>query len=226
MAGSNGNILASLNGLGQVDDGAAHGLGQGQSACQERRDGRRERASRAMGVASFDGGMLVGTGRLAGHIQSVHLLLAFPMAALDKHGLASQLDDAACGLVHVGEGADGHVGQHLGLRQVGREHRGHGQQLLAEGVDSVGLHQGRPTGRHHDWVDHHKARMVGAQGVGNGLQGGAVVHHANLDGHGHHVVHHSADLSGHHVGPDGLHGLHAQRVLHRDRCDGRCSINP
>ena len=77
--------------------------------------------------------------------------------------------------------------------EVGGEQVGQGQQVIAVGLDRLGLQQHRPSPRHHHRIDQLRDRQ-GRQGPGRGLDQAAVEQHAGLEGRHLQIAEHRLDL--------------------------------
>ena len=145
----------------------------------------------------------------------VHLV-----AALAEHGTAVFFADALCSGLHPGGIGDGHAGQDLGLRNVGRDHLGHGQKLPCQDLDGAVLQQlGAGCGHHHG-IDHDVLCIVLAQLFGNGLNERRRRHHADLDGIRVDIGEHRIQLLGQKFGCGLKDSGHAGGVLGRQSRDG------
>ena len=106
------------------------------------------------------------------------------VAALAQHGAAVLLADDPGGGLHAGGVGDGHVGEDLGLRDVGGQHFGQGQQLGGQGRHGVIPQQLGAGGGYHHGVDHDVLSLVKAQPLRNRSDQLCRGYHADLDGIG------------------------------------------
>ena len=147
------------------------------------------------------------------------------MAALQQHGAAVGIPDFLRGGFHVLYASNLHAGEHLGLRDVGGDQGGQGQQLFRQGLNRVGLHQGRTGGGHHDGIHHHILRPVEPEPVGNHANELAGCHHADFYRVGTDVLKDRVNLLLQKFGSGLLNCAYAGGVLGREGGNGAHGIH-
>ena len=119
---------------------------------------------------------------------------------------------------------DGKTAQDLGLGHVQGDNVSQGHQVRDQRIDSLLLDETRAAGGNHDRVEHHVARLMETQTLGDDvddLDGGD---HADLHRFGADILEHRIDLRPDHFGRDILHRAHAAGVLRRDGGDDRFRV--
>ena len=144
-----------------------------------------------------------------------------PLHQHRRHPLLSQHRSSP---FHIGGRGDGQATQQASLVKVGGEQVGQGQQLIAVGLDRLGLQQHRPSPRHHYRIDQLRDRQ-GRQGPGRGLYQAAVEQHAGLEGRHRQIAEHRLDLGRERLGRQGINPANAAGVLGGDTAQGRAAVN-
>ena len=116
------------------------------------------------------------------------------VAALAQHGAAVGIPHGFGGGLHVLWGVDVPPGKGLGLGDVGRHHRGQGEQLFPQGGGSVAFQQPGPAGGDHHRVHHHVLGAVLAQLLGDDADEPRRGDHAHLHRVGPDVLEHGVNL--------------------------------
>lgn len=121
--------------------------------------------------------------------------------------------------LHVFRRCDGPAREHLGLGDVGGDHRGPGKQLAHQRVHGGVGDERRARRGHHNGIDHDIGGFVAIESIGDGAHDGRRRHHADLHRIGPDVVEDGVDLGAHENGIHLEHVGNAERVLGRERRD-------
>ena len=146
------------------------------------------------------------------------------MAALDEHRPVGFPGEQLRRLHHALVVGDGKTAQHLGLRHVRGDNVSQGHQVRDQRIDSLLLDETRAAGGHHDRVDHHVARLMEKQTLGDDVDDLGGGDHADLHRFGTDILEHRIDLRPDHFRRDILYRAHAAGVLRRNGGDDRFRI--
>ena len=146
------------------------------------------------------------------------------MPAFEQHGIGALGDKLMRRTFHFTLGDQRPPCQQSGFVQVGRYQQRPGKQLALQRGDGGACDQHRTAGRHHHRIEHDLHKRVAIDCRSDGLHDIRRMQHADLDGICANVFKHRIDLMGQHLGRHAVNGAHAQRVLCRQRGNGRHAV--
>ncbi len=176
-----------------------------------------------MGVAGVDPVMLEPRLPVPREKQIDHPLAGY-VASLDQHRGRPGLEQGLAGAPLARLAVDREPGQSLGLRRIGGEQPGAGNQQAAQGLQGRALKKRLAALGDHHRIDHRRDACGLVEDPRHGFHRIDASEHSGLDGVRADVREHCAGLGLHHLGGDLVYGLDAQGVLHRHRGDRRRRI--
>ena len=146
------------------------------------------------------------------------------MTALDEHGTVGFPRKQLRRLHHAVIVDDGKSAQDLSLGHVRGDDVGRGDQVGHQRVDGLLFDKARAASGHHDRIEHHVARLMESQTLGDDVDDLGGGYHADLHRIGADVLEHRIDLRSDHFRRDILHGTHPAGVLRGDGGDDRFRV--
>ena len=208
------------DGVGDYALGVLDGGHETESTGEPSRDGRRVGAARAMrGHAPDERGR---QDDLAATVpKDIHgVRRGTEVASLDEEGATMAAMQLARGLPEIVEAGQGGAQEVGGLVEVGGGDAREGQQLLADGLQGVGLEQDSSRGGDHDRIHDERWAATGLPALDDHADEPGIPQHASLGGARREFGEEGVELGLEKVRGDGLDGADASRGLGGEAGDG------